>query len=67
MTNSIEHCSALALFDVKEHQLMVNGKGAADIAQQYPNTALYLYDRKVIESKINLLRKHLPKQIQVSL
>lgn len=61
----LQHHSPADLYDVKDHCLQIGGKSIVDIAQNYPNTPIYVYDGNVIKNKIALLRQHLPASMHI--
>lgn len=56
--------AALENFTIKENQVCINKTPISRIAAQ-TGTPCYLYDTSVVKSKIDLLRKYLPKDFSI--
>lgn len=56
--------SALQNFTIKDNTLEINGQKLSSIITEY-GTPLYLYDKSIIQNKIELLRKNLPEDIEI--
>ena len=61
----LKHYSPFSLYETKNHCLQTGGRNVVEIAQEYPDTPIYIYDRNVIKNKIDLLRKHLPPTMHI--
>lgn len=63
-TKKITH-NLMPLFESQNHVLLVNGIALPQIKLQVGQTPFYVYDRSIIEKKINLIRKQLPQKLKL--
>ncbi len=59
MTNQMPNHSPMNHFKTQGNELLVNGQAISLLKHRAGQTPFYVYDRSVIESKINLLRENL--------
>ncbi len=62
---SLQHHSPLHYFGVQDNCLLIGGKNFIDILNQHDDVPAYVYDRSVIKSKIDSLRKILPEKMHI--
>lgn len=53
------------LFTVTEQKLIVGGKTLDELADELGQTPFYVYDKKLIQERIQLLRQNLPEKIKL--
>ena len=52
-------------FDIDGNELVVGGKRVSELADMAEGRAFYVYDRKVMRSKVELLRQHFPDTVKL--
>lgn len=61
----LQHYAPADLFEIKDHCLHIGGQSIVDIARNYPDTPLYVYDSNAIKNKINHLKQYLPGSVEI--
>jgi diaminopimelate decarboxylase len=64
ITDCAQHC-ILPYFDAREGELLVGGRGVAEIAAQLGQTPYYAYDRAIMARKVAELRAALPAEVEL--
>lgn len=59
------HHSPINYYDVNDHCLVVGGQKFTEILAKHPDVPAYIYDRSVINKKLELLREHLPASMHI--
>ncbi len=62
-TNKPQHCKSL--FSHVDNEIVIGGLPISDVVKSVGQTPFYAYDKKIIESKINYLKKVLPAEIEL--
>lgn len=52
-------------FDVRSDELVIGGKTVSELAEQAEGRPFYAYDRRIMQSKVELLRKHFPSAVKL--
>ena len=52
-------------FDVADNELVIGGKRVSEIAATAEGQPFYVYDRRIMQSKVELLRKHFPDTVKL--
>ena len=62
--NRPSHCS-ITKFSISNDELLIGGIPISHLAMRVGSTPFYAYDRKIMTEQVDLLRRQLPKEIQL--
>src|SRR5215510_5215013 len=57
--------AALGSFPVEEDCIVIGGMPVTELARRVSSTPFYAYDRRLLDERVALVRRHLPAEVQL--